>query len=181
MSTDITELTSISNRKHRATLRLALPSKGRMEDETVALLRECGLTVNKVNPRQYIARIHEISNLEIWFQRSADVVRKVRDGDADLGIVGYDKIAEYRGNEDNVVIIHDALGYGHCYLAVAVPESWAEINTIGDLAGLAAGRNGSRPLRVVSKYPRLSRAFLEQNQITSYHLLHADGAWKRRR
>jgi ATP phosphoribosyltransferase len=147
-----------------------------MEEETLALLRECGLTINKVNPRQYIAQIHEISNLEVWFQRSADVVRKVRDGDADLGIVGYDKIAEYRGPKNQVVIIHDALGYGHCYLAVAVPETWVEINTIDDLANLAASHNGHRPLRVVSKYPRLAQAFLEQHHIVSYHMLHADGA-----
>jgi ATP phosphoribosyltransferase len=167
-----------SYKNNRTTIRLALPSKGRMEDETLALLRDCGLTIKKVNPRQYIAQIDEIANLEVWFQRSADVVRKVRDGDADLGIVGLDKIAEYRGQADHVIIIHDALGYGHCHLSVAVPEDWAEVNTLDDLARLAASAsgNGNRSLRVVSKYPRLAQAFLDEHNIKPYHMLHADGA-----
>src|SRR5262245_38338699 len=87
------------NNPPRTTIRLALPSKGRMEEETLELLRDCGLTVQKVNPRQYIASIAQLPNLEVWFQRSADVVRKVRDGDADLGIVGFDMIAEYQGTD----------------------------------------------------------------------------------
>lgn len=160
----------------RAEIRLALPSKGRMEEDTREFLQACGLTVNKVNPRQYIAEIVEIPHLEVWFQRSADVVRKVRDGDVDLGIVGYDSVVEYRGATDNVVVIHDALGYSHCYLAVAVPEHWAEVNSVSDLAGLAASRSSQRPLRVVSKYERQTIAFFEQHGIKPYRILHADGA-----
>ena len=72
------QLPDINN---RTGIRLALPSKGRMESETLTLLKDCGLPINKVNPRQYIAEIPEIPHLEVWFQRSADVVRKVRDGD----------------------------------------------------------------------------------------------------
>ena len=147
-----------------------------MDDETRFLLRSCGLAVNKVNPRQYIARIAEMPNLEVWFQRSADVVRKVRDGDIDLGIVGFDILAEYRGEADEVIIIHDALGYGQCHLSVAIPEDWVHINTIDDLAKLATSRASDRPLRVVSKYQRLTQRFLEQRKIVPYHMLYADGA-----
>lgn len=164
------------NSEQRSTIRLALPSKGRMEEETLDLLRDCGLTVQKVNPRQYIATISQLPNLEIWFQRSADIVRKVRDGDTDLGIVGFDMIAEYQGTENAIVIIHEALGYGHCHLSVAVPEDWATVNSMEALAQLAASRRDSRPLRVVSKYPRQAQAFLAQHQIEPYHILHADGA-----
>lgn len=160
----------------RAEIRLALPSKGRMEEETRDFLNACGLSVNKVNPRQYIAQIDDIPHLEIWFQRSADVVRKVRDGDVDLGIVGYDTVVEYRGSGDDVVIIHDALGYGHCHLSVAVPEDWTEVNSVADLAALAASRQSQRPLRVVSKYERQTAAFLEQHGIKPHRILHADGA-----
>lgn len=160
----------------RTIVRLALPSKGRMEDETVELLQNCGLSVKKFNPRQYIARIPEIDKLEVWFQRSADVVRKVRDGDVDLGIVGYDKMAEFRGETGSVVVIHEALGYSHCHLAVAVPEDWEAINTLADLARLALEHRAERPLRVVSKYPRLAEMFLAQYGIEPYRMLHADGA-----
>ncbi len=131
--------------KPRTEIRLALPSKGRMEEETRTFLHACGLAVNKVNPRQYIAQIDDIPYLEIWFQRSADVVRKVRDGDVDLGIVGFDMVVEYRGGGDDVVIIHDALGYGQCHLSVAVPEDWANVHSTRDLAAMAASRQARRP------------------------------------
>ena len=121
---------NLPGHRQRSAIRLALPSKGRMEDETVELLKNCGLSVNKVNPRQYIASISQLPNLEVWFQRSADVVRKVRDGDTDLGIVGYDKVAEYCGRNNDIVTIHEALDYSHCHLAVAVPKDWSEINSL---------------------------------------------------
>jgi ATP phosphoribosyltransferase len=147
-----------------------------MEEDTRAFLQACGLSINKVNPRQYIAEITELPHLEVWFQRSADVVRKVRDGDVDLGIVGYDTVVEYRGTENNVVVIHEALGYSQCHLAVAVPEDWTEINSMPDLAALAAARQVQRPLRVVSKYERQTTAFFEKHQVKPYRILHADGA-----
>ncbi len=160
----------------RQEVRLALPSKGRMEEETLTFLRECGLPVNKVNPRQYIAQMAEFPHMEIWFQRSADIVRKIRDGDVDLGIVGYDNVLEYGGVNGEVVVIHDALGYGHCHLSVAVPEHWERVQSVADLADLARDRKIQRPLRVVSKYQRQTEAFLQKHAIQPYHLLHADGA-----
>jgi ATP phosphoribosyltransferase len=160
----------------RSAIRLALPSKGRMEEETLQLLRDCGLTVNKVNPRQYIATISEFPQLEIWFQRTADVVRKVRDGDTDLGIVGFDKIAEYRGESDAVVIIHEALNYSHCRLSVAVPENMSNVSSMPDLADYARKINDHRPLRVVSKYQRQAARFLEQQGVSPFKMLYADGA-----
>jgi ATP phosphoribosyltransferase len=161
---------------HRSAIRLALPSKGRMEDETLELLHDCGLTVKKTNPRQYIATISELPGLEVWFQRTADVVRKVRDGDTDLGIVGFDKIAEYRGTAETVVVIHEALAYSHCRLSVAVPEEWQGVSTMADLARMATDRAEHRPLRIVSKYQRQAAAFMDQHNVTPYRLLHADGA-----
>lgn len=164
------------NRNHRTEIRLALPNEGRLGQETEAFLKGCGLSINRVNPRQYIARIADLPYLEVWFQRTADVVRKVRDGDVDLGIVGFDKYAEYAGKSGQTLIIHDALGYGHCYLGVAVPEEWRDINSITDLAQLAASRDASHPLRVVSKFQRQTQAFLDQQQVKPYHILYADGA-----
>jgi len=160
----------------RTTIRLALTSNDRMDKYTRAFLSDCGYTVNKINPRQYIARINEMPHLEVWFQRSADVVRKVRDGDVDFGIVGYDTVAEYRGTTDNVVIIHNEMGYGDCYLAIAVPEAWEQVNTMKELADLASKRAETRPLRVVSKFQQQAKQFLDSHNIAPYHMLRADGA-----
>ena len=67
----------------------------------------------------------QVPGVEVWFQRATDVVRKLVSGDIDIGVVGYDMLREI-GNEDpDLVVIHDALGFGGCHLAVAVPNTWA--------------------------------------------------------
>ena len=59
--------------------------------------------------------------LEVWFQRASDVVRKLSYGDMDLGIVGIDMYAELSHDDPDLVIVHDALNFGHCHLGLGVP------------------------------------------------------------
>ncbi|XP_034228925.1 ATP phosphoribosyltransferase 1, chloroplastic-like isoform X2 [Prunus dulcis] len=79
----------------RNEIRLGLPSKGRMAADTLDLLKDCQLSVKHVNPRQYVAQIPQLSDLEVWFQRPKDIVRKLLSGDLDLGIAGFDTVSEY--------------------------------------------------------------------------------------
>ena len=60
----------------RNEIRLGLPSKGRMAEDTLNLLKDCQLSVRQVNPRQYVAQIPQLTNVEVWFQRPKDIVRK---------------------------------------------------------------------------------------------------------
>jgi len=157
-------------------IRLALPSKGRLQQDTLELLSACDMKVSQQNSRQYIAQIKAMPQIEIWFQRPADIVRQVRNGDVDFGIAGYDSVVEYRGDARQLVIIHDALDYGHCTLEVVVPEQWAHIRSVADLARLAQSAPPGRPLRVVSKFERTTTRFLDARGVTPYRHLHADGA-----
>ena len=61
-------------------IRLALPSKGRMAEETLALLGTCGLHVNKSNPRQYSATIPALPQVLVLFQRARDIPISVAAG-----------------------------------------------------------------------------------------------------
>nr|AAN05504.1 Putative ATP phosphoribosyl transferase [Oryza sativa Japonica Group] len=79
----------------RTVVRIGLPSKGRMSEQTLSLLKSCQLSVRHLNPRQYTADIPQVPNLEVWFQRPKDIVRKLQSGDLDLGIVGFDIVSEY--------------------------------------------------------------------------------------
>ena len=83
----------------RDSIRMGIPSKGRMAEDTMDLLADCQLKVRKINPRQYAAEIPNVPGMEVWFQRATDVVRKLIPGDVDIGIVGYDMLREI-GNED---------------------------------------------------------------------------------
>ena len=161
----------------RREIRLALPSKGRMEAETLAFLDDCGLHVAQLNPRQYIASMPAIPELEIWFQRSADIVRKVRYGDVDLGITGFDSVAEYGNNGDEVIVLHEALGFGWCQLVLAVPDEWNDVTSIGDLAALACRRaTEGQLLRVGTKYEGQVTRFLAEHGVESYQLIRGEGA-----
>ncbi|THG17723.1 hypothetical protein TEA_030139 [Camellia sinensis var. sinensis] len=61
-----------------------------------------------------------LSNLEVWFQRPKDIVRKLVSGDLDLGIVGLDTVSEYRQGNEDLVLVHDALEFGDCRLSLAM-------------------------------------------------------------
>ena len=98
---------------------MGIPSKGRMAEDTQGLLKSCQLSVRKLNPRQYAAEIPNVPGMEVWFQRATDVVRKLLTGDVDIGIVGYDMLREIGNEDEDLVIVHDALGFGGCHLAVA--------------------------------------------------------------
>lgn len=158
------------------TLTLALPSKGAIADPTREFLAECGLKVRKPNPRQYTGTVPSIAGLSVLFQRVKDVVYKVADGTAQLGITGLDVVSE-QAHED-IIVIHDALGYGHCDLTVAVPEAWVDVETMADLVDVAWDfREGKgRNLRVATTFTNLTRKFLHASGIHHFTIVKAEGA-----
>jgi ATP phosphoribosyltransferase len=168
--------------------RLALPGKGALESATLAFLAECGMKVNRSNPRQYLARINSLPELEVVFQRAADIPSLVQDGDATLGITGYDILAEHRGSgaeeddegdyDDDLIVLERDLGYGSCRLVVAVPETWIDVSTCADLWHLAGYymTHKGRGLRIATKYPILTGQFLRQQGITQCKIISPHGA-----
>lgn len=168
--------------------RLALPGKGALESATLGFLAECGLKVNRSNPRQYLARINGLPDLEVVFQRAADIPALVQDGDAALGITGYDILAEHRGHvneegdedhyDDDLIVLARDLGYGNCQLVVAVPETWIDVSTCADLWHLAGyySTHKRRGLRIATKYPALTGQFLRRHGITLCKIISPHGA-----
>lgn len=155
---------------------LALPSKGAIAEPTTNFLRDCGLRVDKPNIRQYTGLMPAIPQIDVLFQRVRDVVYKVSDGTAPLGITGYDVVCE-QPHED-LIVIHDQLGYGHCQLLVAVPEAWVDVESMADLADVALDfrEYKQRNLRVATTYTNLARQFLHRQGIPHFTLVKAEGA-----
>lgn len=154
-------------------MRLSLPSKGRLAEAAQDLLAACGLQVDKPNPRQYAARIPALPGLTVLFQRPGDIVVSVRDGSVDFGITGMDMVAERRGENGAVLVLHDALDFGHCRLCLAVPETWKTVHTIASLAAYV--HTLSHPLRVATKFPHLTENFLTRHAVTPFMLIDAEG------
>jgi ATP phosphoribosyltransferase len=153
-------------------LRLSLPSKGRLAEDSLDFMADCGLNILKPNPRQYEAHIPNLPELVVLFQRPGDIVVSVRDGSVEFGITGIDVYEEHKGSNGDALVLHDALGFGHCALALAVPEAWEDVLTVEDLRQRVTSLG--KPLRVASKFPVLTGKFLQAESIP-HVLISAEG------
>ncbi len=161
----------------RYDIRLALPSKGSLQKGTLQFLKSCGLQIEHPNPRQYIARIPNLDGVTVILQRPGDIVVGVRQGSIDFGITGMDVLFEngFGHVGSTILLLHDELGYGKCTLNLAVPEG-ISAKTMADLANWAKelGGNG-RSLRVATKFPKLTAAYLEKHNVAPVRLINAEG------
>ncbi len=156
------------NKEESKPIRLALPSKGRMQDETQVFLKNCGFTITRKN-RQYIGYLSGFEDeMVLVYNRQKDIIRGIVHGSIDMAIVGYDLVCEFVKDLSKIVVIHEALGFGDCSLALAVPETW-EIDDITDLQQ----RDGK--LRVATKFPLLTTKFLNENNL-KYELIQGEGS-----
>ena len=178
----------MSETGENARVRLVLPGKGALEAATLAFLAECGMKVNRSNPRQYLAKMGSMPEVEVVFQRAADIPLLVQGGDATLGITGYDILAEHRGYgeelldddeiDEDLMVLERNLGYGACRLVVAVPETWIDVSSCADLwhlSGYYLAHKG-RGLRIATKYPILTGQFLRMHNITHCKIFSPHGA-----
>jgi ATP phosphoribosyltransferase len=155
---------------------LALPSKGAIAEPTLSFLRDCGLKVDRPNDRQYTGSVPAVPGLGVLFQRVKDVLYKVADGTVQLGVTGFDVVHEFPN--ESLVVLHAGLGYGHCRLVVAVPESWVDVESMADLRDIAADlrQTQGRNLRVATTYTASARQFLHAQGIHHFTLVRAEGA-----
>jgi ATP phosphoribosyltransferase len=161
----------------RSDIRIALPSKGRMQAPTLEFLAHCGFDVKQSVTRSYIGSVPALPGVTVLFQRPRDIAVSVANGGVDFGITGYDVVADVNASDSTggqSVVIHDALGFGRCKVVVAVPESWTGVQCMADLA--ARARSMPAPLRVVTKYHHITAAFLRQHGVTPFSLIDAEGS-----
>src|SRR5580658_8204501 len=114
-------------------IRIALQKSGRMANDSLDLLKNCGLHIDR-SQDQLFCRIKELP-IDLLLVRDDDIPGFVSNGICDLGIVGENVFAEMKaeGNGGFAADILERLGFSLCRLALAVPEN----GTIRDIAGLA--------------------------------------------
>jgi ATP phosphoribosyltransferase len=130
------------------TLKIAIQKSGRLNEKSVELLKNCGLSFENYKS----SLISNVSNfpLEILFLRDDDIPEYVQDGIADLGIVGENVISETGVD----VSFLQMLGFGKCTLKLAV-QTHSTIETIADLNGKS----------IATSYPVILKNYLDQNNI----------------
>ncbi|MCR4824603.1 MAG: ATP phosphoribosyltransferase [Bacteroidales bacterium] len=129
-------------------LRLAIQSKGRLNEESTALLREIGIDIDD-SRRKFLSQAPNFP-LELLYMRDDDIPQVVASGTAALGIVGLNEVAE-RGFEVQVV---KKLGFGGCRISLAVPKT-ADYDGPQWFAGK----------RIATSYPKILREWLAENGI----------------
>ncbi|WP_439273508.1 ATP phosphoribosyltransferase [Pseudochrobactrum sp. HB0163] len=162
------------------TVTLALPSKGRLKEQAIAVMAKAGLqVVLPEDERNYRARIAGVDDIDILFLSASEIARELGYGTVDLGVTGEDLIRETLARADEKVRIEVPLGFGHADVIVAVPEVWHDVDTMADLDDVAADfrqRHGRR-LRIATKYWRLTQQFFSQKHgIQVYRIVESLGA-----
>ena len=158
---------------------VALPSKGRLQEQCVGFLSGCGFEVRRVgNGREYVSRLVGLDGVEIIYLRPEEIPSRVEQGDAHAGITGEDLYREYGEGPPASMLLMPKLGFGGARLVVAVPQSWVDVSTMRDLdeAAMLFHQRHGRSLRVASKFSRLTRAFFADNGIVEYSLVESAGA-----
>lgn len=129
-------------------LRIALPNKGRLAEETRELLRDAGLEVRGAGERALTANLGE--GFQAVFVRAQDIPEFVADGAADAGVTGWDLVQESGRTLETLL----DLGFGRCRLVVAVREE----SPVRDASVLPQGT------RVGTVFPRTAAAWFEARQ-----------------
>lgn len=162
------------------TITVALPSKGRMKDDAIAIFARAGLEVSAIgNDRSYRGRINGIDGVEVAFLSASEIARELGAGAVDFGITGEDLVRESLARADDRVEICARLGFGNADVVVAVPDIWKDVTTMADLGDVAAdfrARRGRR-LTIATKYWRLTQNFFStRHGIQLYRIVESLGA-----
>lgn len=160
------------------TLRLGVPSKGRLMDKTFDWFRARGVDMGSVgHDREYLAA-SGVDGLEIVMLSAGEIPRELGLGRIHLGVTGTDVVREGLADWERRVEEIAPLGFGQADLVIAVPRFWVDVTTLDDLdAAAAAFRkvHGHR-LRIATKYHRLVREFLQNQGVADYQLVDSQGA-----
>ncbi|RWA76410.1 ATP phosphoribosyltransferase [Mesorhizobium sp. M1C.F.Ca.ET.193.01.1.1] len=159
---------------------LAIPSKGRLKEQSLEVLAKAGLAVTlPQDDRKYRARIDGFDNVEVAFLSASEIAGEIGQGSVDLGITGEDLLRENLADWEARAEIVARLGFGQADVVVAVPDIWLDVDTMTDLDDVAADfrqRHGRR-LRIATKYWRLTQQFFSlKHGIQVYRIVESLGA-----
>ena len=129
-------------------LRIAIQKSGRLYEDSVKLLKECGIDLRNVKDR--LKTESDNFPLEVFFLRDDDIPQYVEDGVADIGIVGENVL--YEKNKKAPIV--EKLGFGKCRLSVAIPR-----------VQQYEGTQSLEGKRIATSYPFLVNEFLAKNNV----------------
>lgn len=161
------------------TLKLGVPSKGRLMEKTFDWFGERGIRLQRTgSDREYAGAVEGIEGVSLILLSAGEIPRELAAGRIHLGVTGTDLVQEKLALWEQQVEPMEELGFGHADLIIAVPKAWIDVDTLDDLDAAAAAfraAHGFR-LRIATKYHRLVRNFLRDSGVADYALVDSQGA-----
>ena len=158
---------------------LAVPSKGRLQENAEAFFTRAGLSLAKPRgARDYRGTINGLDNVEIAYLSASEIASQLARGTVHLGVTGEDLVRESIADADRRVLLIDSLGFGSANVVVAVPQAWIDVRTMADLDDVTTGfrEQHNRRMRVATKYINLTRMFFASHGIVDYRIVESAGA-----
>jgi len=158
---------------------LAVPSKGRLQENAQAFFARAGLMlVQSRGARDYRGTIAGVDGVEVAFLSAAEITSQLAQGAVHLGVTGEDLVRETIPDACSRVVFLDRLGFGEANVVVAVPRAWIDVRTMADLDDVATAfrHKRDRKMRVATKYVNLTRAFFAAHNLIDYRIVESAGA-----
>ncbi len=161
------------------TIKLGVPSKGRLMDKTFEWFGKRGITLSRTgSDREYAGAVEGVDGVELVLLSAGEVPRELAAGRIHLGVTGTDMVREKLASWNDRVTELTTMGFGHADLIIAVPGAWVDVDTLDDLDAVAAAfrRDHGFRLRIATKYHRLVREHLKDAGVADYQLVDSQGA-----
>jgi ATP phosphoribosyltransferase len=160
-------------------LTLAIPSKGRLQEQVDEYFTDAGLALKKAaGARGYRATLDGMAGIDVMLLSASEIASALISGDVHLGVTGEDLVREAAPELESRVLLIKTLGFGFANVVVAVPQSWIDVTTMSDLDDVCAAftQRHKRRLRIATKYIHLTRAFFAHAGIADYRIVESAGA-----
>lgn len=162
-----------------APLVIAVPAKGRLQENAEAFFKRAGLALQKPRgAREYRGTVAGLPGVEIAYLSAAEIAAQLAQGNVHLGVTGEDLLREMIPDTEQRVVLIEGLGFGHANVVVAVPQAWIDVRSMADLDDVATAfrLRHDRKMRVATKYVNLTRDFFSANGVVDYRIVESSGA-----
>jgi ATP phosphoribosyltransferase len=161
------------------TLTLAIPSKGRLQEQASEWFADAGIALRQsAGARGYRATLSGLPGIDVMLLSASEIAAALLAGDVHLGITGEDLLRETAPELESRIALLKPLGFGFANVVVAVPQAWIDVSTMADLDDVCAAfaHRHRRRLRIATKYLHLTRAFFARAGISDYRIVESAGA-----
>ena len=158
---------------------LAVPSKGRLQENAFAFFARAGLEIAQGRgARDYRGAVAGLPGVEVAFLSASEIVGQLAAGAAHFGVTGEDLVREKAPEADQKLLLLAPLGFGKADVVVAAPQAWIDVRTMADLEDVAAAHRAKRGerMRVATKYVNLTRRYFAAAGVGDYRIVESLGA-----